>query len=187
MLSDHPVNKGDYTLFYSFEFGKTIDDIRLQSKLDIKIQQAVNDNDETKERELMEKLARLVAEQRCFIDVSVNFGLLNFNYNKGPVQPLTIKDAVAYRCQFAEDPMSNVPYVVGTYVGIGTYEAAKDAPYEGAEGGVFEVVANKNEAFPDMSIQDVQIKIQAAPAIADQLIKQIDITALKKLLGKKLL
>jgi len=186
MLADHPINKGEYVLFYAFEYGKDVDEIKAASKLDDKIYAAQDKGDETKERELKEQLAKMVSEQRVYIDVAVNFGLINFNYVKDGIQTLSVKDAVAYRCLYAEDPMSNVPYLPGTYIGIGTFDAPKNSPYEEGGSGFFEVFAKKNSAYPDMSIQNVQIKIYAAPAIADQLIKQIDIASLKAMLGKKL-
>jgi len=186
MLADHPLNKGEYVLFYSFEYGKDVDEIRMASKLDDQISEAQNNGNEAKERALMEQLVKLVAEQRVYIDVAVNFGLLNFNYVKGNVQTLSVKDAVAYRSLYTEEQTAKVPFIPGTFIGIGLYEAPKNMPYDGSEGGVFEVIAKQNKAYPDMSIQNVQIKIQGAPAIADQLIKQIDIAGLKTILGKKL-
>jgi hypothetical protein len=187
MLADHPINKGEYVLFYSFEYGKDVDEIRMAAKLDDPIYEAQNNGDEAKERTLMEQLSKLVSEQRIYIDVAVNFGLLNFNYVKGNVQTLSVKDAVAYRSLYAEEQAARVPFIPGTYIGIGSYEAPKNMPYDGSEGGVFEVIAKKSQGYPDMSIKNVQIKIQGAPAIADQLIKQIDIAGLKAILGKKLM
>lgn len=186
IISDHALNKGPYVLMYDFEYGKTIDDIQAASKLDVAINNALNDGNEAKERELKEKLAKLVGEQRCYIDVLVNFDLLNFNYTKGKVESIPVKDAVAYRSLFAEDNTSAVPYVVGTFLGIGEFKSAKDQPYEGNEGGVFEVEAKK-PAGKELTIDNVVFRIYGAPSIADQLIKQLDIAGLKAVLGKKLI
>lgn len=186
MLADHPINKGEYVLFYSFAYGKEVDEIRMASKLDEQINEAQNDGDEAKERALMEQLTKLVAEQRVYVDVAVNFGLLNFNYVRGNVQTLSVKDVVAYRSLYAEEPTASVPFIPSTFIGIGSYEASRNMPYDGNERGVFEVIAKQQSGFPDMSIQNVQIKIQGAPALADQLIKQLDLAGLKAMLGKKL-
>ncbi|ANE52393.1 hypothetical protein [Flavisolibacter tropicus] len=185
MLAEHPKNKGPYRLGCSIEYGKTIDQVKTDSKLEEAINKALNDGNEAKERELNDKMSQVVSEQRCRVDIMINYDLLNFNYVKGKVIPMPIKDAVAYRSLFTEDVGEGVTYLIGTYVGVGEFKAAKNQPFEGTDGGVFEAEAKK-EATEEMTIENVVFRIYAAPAIADQLIKQMDIAGLKAILGKKL-
>lgn len=112
LLGDHARNKGPYRFGYSVEYGKTVDDIRAASNIDDAISKTVNEGNETKERELNQKLAQLVLEQRIQIDVMVNYELLNFNYTNGKVEPLPVHEAVAYRSKYAEDNTNVGAYAV---------------------------------------------------------------------------
>ncbi|HEY5798622.1 MAG TPA: hypothetical protein VIT92_00300 [Burkholderiaceae bacterium] len=185
MDSRRAVDKGLYSQWLSFEYGKSVDDIRAQSGLESKLAQAAEQGNAAKEQALREQLAQLAAAQRCLIEVGVNHGVLDFTYEKGKVDTVPVAGAVAYRSAYATDTTSSLPYLTGTFIGLGPFGGAKNTPYDGNPGGTFEVQAAENKGAPAFSVQNILIRIYAAPAVADQVIKQIDLNALRALLGKK--
>lgn len=180
----HAQDKGVYTQWYAFEYGKYLDDIKSSSGLEDKISQA---SGTPKEQALREQLAQLVANQRLHVEIGVNHGMLNFNFMKGQVETLAVPGVVAYRARYMEDPSNDVPYVTGTVLGIGPFGAPRTVPYDGNPGGVFEVAARDARGAPDFTIQSILVRIYGAPALADQFLKQLDMNALRGMIGKRIL